>query len=500
MDDTVTYPPPHSPAISKARRWFLLFLFCVAQFLEVFNSSAIFIALPAASSALNMTAEEGAWLIASYQLTFASFLLVSGRISDVYNPKYVFLTGCASFGVLSLGSGFAKNTIGLLVIRAFTGLAASTTIPSALHLIVNMFTSQQEQAQAVAVFGAMAAIGNVLGLVLGAVLVQFATWRWVFWIGGVAGIPVAVLCLFAIPNRISDEHQQKPKNIDVIGFGIITSALLLLIFGVTSGSSLGWDTPNFIAPFVISIFLIATFGLWERTVPAERAALPSRIWAYPNFAVLAAVALTPFFWFANIFYTLSTDWQDVFHWSAISSAVHFRLPDHFSTKWIVLAGDILLIAATILLTFADSPSDYWRFAFPAFIIGSIGGTLVFSSTNITIFRVTPSEIAGTVGAIYNAALQLSTAVGIPIVTAVQVGIDAGQPGAYKGRAAAFWFVMALIVVQGLAVLVAYRNYEDVEKGRKMSDVVTEVKGEVAVNKVQLTDGNVTSDEIGLHNG
>ncbi|KXN91299.1 hypothetical protein AN958_01273 [Leucoagaricus sp. SymC.cos] len=448
---------------SSARRWFLLFLFCIAQFLEVFNSSAIFIALPAASSALHMTAQEGAWLIASYQLTFASFLLVSGRFSDVYNPKYVFLAGLACFGLFSLGSGFSNNAIGLLVVRAFTGLAAS-------------------------IHGSADVDGPVvLGLILGAILVQFATWRWVFWIGGVVGLPVSVLCLFVIPNRVGGEHRQKPKNIDLVGFGFVTSALLLLIFGVTSGSSLGWNTPDFIAPFVISIppdlptlhiFFISDFVSFR----------PPRIWFYPNFSIITLVSLTPFFWFANIFYTFSTTWQVEFHWNALISAVHFlplgilitlvipfasRLPDRFSTKWIVLVGDALLIGASALLACSHIPRDYWRLTFPAFIIGTIGGTLVFSSTNITIFRVTPPEMAGTVGAVYNAGLQLSTAMGIPIITAIQVGVNAGRTDdTFKGRAAGFWYVLALVAVQALAVVVFYQDRGAEEKG-----VRQEKKGE-----------------------
>lgn len=151
-----TTPPP---SISRGRRWFLLVLFCVAQFLEVFYTSAIFLAIPAVSAALHMTAQEGAWLIASYQLTFASFLLVVSiiilgylkmclhhpRVADLAtyiiqvrpvsfhptyielrNAEYVFVTGFLCFGLLSLGSGFCNQTIGLLVVRAFAGLSTST--------------------------------------------------------------------------------------------------------------------------------------------------------------------------------------------------------------------------------------------------------------------------------------------------------------------------------------------------------------------------------------
>lgn len=141
---------------------------------------------------------------------------------------------------------------------------------------------------------------------------------------------------------------------------------------------------------------------------------PPKLWRYPNLPVLAFVSLIPFFWYANIFYTLATTWQVEFHWSAINCAVHLyvrcsrhtaqlanqvsvyslpvgilitvvipfasRLPDYFSTKWITLTGDVLLIAGSVLLACSHTSRDYWRLDFPAFVIGTIGGTLVFSST------------------------------------------------------------------------------------------------------------------------
>jgi len=126
------------------------------------------------------------------------------------------------------------------------------------------------------------------------------------------------------------------------------------------------------------------------------------------------------------------------------------------------------MVGTVLLTFADTPSTYWRFVFPGFIIGTIGVSLLFVNTNVAIFAHTPNNIAGTVGAIFNSALQLGSAVGIAIATSIQIAVDnknARKEGAnlYAGRTAAYWFVFAVIGAETLAVVALYRTSHQLQK-------------------------------------
>ncbi|PCH34680.1 MFS general substrate transporter, partial [Wolfiporia cocos MD-104 SS10] len=114
------------------RRYILLAVFCCAQFLDSFNNSALFSAIPSLVNSLGISESESTWIISAFQLTFASFLLISGRISDVYNPKVAFIGGVAALGFISIGAGFVNDQISLIVLRALSGIAASMTIPSAL--------------------------------------------------------------------------------------------------------------------------------------------------------------------------------------------------------------------------------------------------------------------------------------------------------------------------------------------------------------------------------
>ncbi|KAI0357081.1 MFS general substrate transporter [Trametes cingulata] len=486
---------------SPVRRYVLLLIFCLAQFLDAFNNSALFSAIPSLVISLKMSEAESTWIISAFQLTFASFLLISGRISDVYNPKFAFIGGVSVLGVLSIGAGFVTNKIPLIILRALMGIAASMTIPSALTLLVNVFTDPSEQARAIGVFGGCGAVGNVLGLTIGAIFVQFASWSWVFWFVALIALPIAACCIFLIPTQEPrlediDRKDARWRSLDIVGVSILTAALILFIFAITSGTTSGWASASVLAPLIISIFMVAGFFYYETTIPADKAAIPPRTWFLPNFAVLFATALMPFFWWVTVFTIYTTLWQDIWHWSVISTAVHMlpigvlafamsftgSLSRVINPKWIILFGEGMCIIATVLLAFADSPSRYWSFIFPAFILGSGGAMLTYTHTNIAIFRTSPASMAGTVGAIFNGALQLGSAVGISAVGSIESSVEAnhGGPESYAGRAAAFWFLLAIVSVEWIAMVVFYRRSkegaveepETVEKGK-----VVEQRGE-----------------------
>ncbi|KZT37994.1 MFS general substrate transporter [Sistotremastrum suecicum HHB10207 ss-3] len=467
---------------SKVRKLLLLLLFCLAQFLDAFNNSALFSAIPQIAAELHMTTSETVWLISAYQLTFAAFLLLSGRISDVYSPKWSFVAGTAALGVLSIIAGFMNNKVGLLVFRALCGIAGACTIPSALNLIVHLFPKHQEQSRALGIFGGTGAVANVLGLVIGAILTQYASWRWVFWFAAVIVIPVSGMCVFLIPKDAASGSEiiiengvkvEKAKGLDAIGVSVLTAAMILFIFAITSGSSSGWATALVLAPLIISVFMMVFFFWYERRIPVEKAALPPRLWFYPNFAVLFGVALVPYFWWTTGFLLFTSLWQDVFGWQPIVSALHFlpigllalpampyagSLSHMFGLKPTILSGFLLLCVATPPLAFASRPSLYFPLVIPGFLLGTLGCTILYANTGVAMFQATPPRMAGTVGAIFNSALQLGSAVGVAAVTSIETSIEAKVGSrSYKGRAASYWFLFAIVVLASFSVLVFFRH-------------------------------------------
>ncbi|KAF9262403.1 MFS general substrate transporter [Marasmius fiardii PR-910] len=479
-------PSPSEPlsplaSLPGGRKGLLLAIYCFAQFLDTFNNSALFTSIPPISAALKITNANSVWLLSGYQLTFSAFMLTSGRLADVYNATYVFASGAALMGIFALVAGFVRNQIALIVMRALMGIGASLTVPSALHLIISMFPDPLTQSKAIAAFAGTSAIGNILGLFIGALLVEFTTWPWVFFFITITGIVAAALALICSPNvkhlkapspkGLPESITGKVKRLDPIGISILTIAIILFVFAVTSGSISGWGSAQVIANLVISIVLTAIFFVWEAYFqPEEIAALPPSMWHYKNFGVLLSTALLPFLWWGAVMLEFSWLWQEVYGWSSVKVAVHFLpialmgipmvilsdvLQKTFRLKWVLSAGLIVTIAGTVLLPFASASNRYWRFAFPGVLVGTAGVSITFTTANITIFKVTPSRIAGTVGAIFNCVLNFGCATGVAIITSIQTSVEEnhGGPTSFNGRAAGFWFLFAFVcVLSALIVL------------------------------------------------
>ncbi|KIJ19689.1 hypothetical protein PAXINDRAFT_109152 [Paxillus involutus ATCC 200175] len=502
--ETLTDEPPKQ--LSLTRKVVLLWMFCLAQSLDAFNNSALFSAIPALEGSMGITESESVWIISASQLTFASSLLISGRISDVYDPKKAFIGGVSALGLLSVAAGFVNEKIPIIILRALIGIASAMTIPSTLTLLVNVFPDPLHQARALGVFGGCGAVADLLGLLIGAMFVQWKSFHWVFWFVGLIAIPVALVCLFIIPPEITKSADRpntriaKWKCLDLIGVSLLTVATILFIFAVTSGSADGWATAQVLVPLIMSVLMTAGFVYWETVIPVDKAAIPPRTWFYHNFSVLFGLALLPFLWWNVVFTIFTTLWQNIFHWSVISTAIHMSpigvtafavsftgsLSRAFSPKWLILTGLSFLAVATTLLAFGGGqPDQYWPFVFPAFALGSAGAMLTYTHTkqepcaddsgigSIAIFQAAPASMTGTVGAIFNGALQFGSAIGLAAVGSIETSVEAthGGPQEYYGRAAAFWFLLGIVLLEFISVACLYQTNTDHLPQPKSNDPV-----------------------------
>ncbi|KAF8154860.1 major facilitator superfamily domain-containing protein [Crassisporium funariophilum] len=474
--------------LTTSRKVLVLVVLCSALFLDTFNNSSLFAAIPPIALQLNIPNSQSVWLLGAYQLTFAALLLVSGRVSDLYNPKWVFVLGAMMMGVFALVAGFMRHDIPLIVLRALMGAGGALTIPSAQHLIVHMYPDPAEQAKAIAIFGGMGGIGIVIGLIIGALFVSFASWPWVFYFSAIVSTVITLSIVLLVPNiQRTSSHESRAekllrfKRLDLVGVAAFTISLILFIFAITSGSIDGWGSAHVVAPLVISVVLMILFFVWENQLPESYAALPPKLWQYDNVVILSAISLVPFMWWGSIFPLFSWVWEVVYGWSAIKTALHFlpvalgifpalplaaMLQSKIRLKWVILLGFVLLLVGTILLPFGNSKAHYWPFVFPGFLLGTAGAALIYATTNIALLANTPPEVSGIISAVFVSVLQTGGATGLAIVTSIQTSVEIkhGGPTGFQGRAAGLWFLVAFIGLMMVLFIIFMKNTVGPVKG------------------------------------
>lgn len=298
----------------------------------------------------------------------------------------------------------------------------------------------------------MGAIANVTGLLIGGVLL-LADWTWIFWLVTMITIPGSILAAFLIPspsdlpcssfdveNKSADGPAAEPAikarkpKMDYVGLLFLTAAIVLLIFGVSNGNTEGWRTAQTIAPLVIGGLLFPAFFYWETRMDVVDALIPSQTWSIPNFALLAVLALVPYFWWFVFQVVFSELFQREWGIGSIMTAVRFLpngiaggavimlngwLPARFTLKWRIIVGALGATAGGLLLSFASSRHFYFPLIFPGLIIGSASMALTYTGVLVAIMVSAPPEMAGVSGGIANSAFQLGTAVFLSISTSIQ---------------------------------------------------------------------------------
>lgn len=442
-DDEMTInDPTHQGPFDKlgpAKKAILLAVFAMATAIDVLNISALLILTPDIAADLGLNAGNVTWVIVAYTLTFAGFLLFSGRLADIFPAQLVFLSGFGMLGILLLVSSFMGNKYAFLVLRALQGLAGSMTLPSAYHLIVHLYTDLTKQRAALAMIGLIAGISNSLGIVLGGVFgLGNASWRWLL-----RFLAILALCAFAVgalmmplkKHTVSHTSQfSRLQRLDIGGAVILTSSLCLFILGLTSGTTDGWTSASFLAPFLISLALFVGFWVWEGFQHDEKALLPISLMRAPNLILLCFTALTPFLWWATIQFELANVWQTAaYGYSpilvaarllpmgltglAVGAVVHVFPIVLQRPKYTVLIGFLLsIVPGLVLLILSDGGrgNDYWAFLFPSFFVGSSGMFFAFLAIQVSVIQALPPSASGVAGGLLQIFLQIGSVIGLSV--------------------------------------------------------------------------------------
>ncbi len=245
------------------RKGAALALLCMAQFVDVLDVNAVIVALHSIGEDLGFSQAGLQWVVSVYVLFFAGFLLLSGRVADLWGRRRTFVAGLALFTAASLFCGLSVSPGMLVASRAFQGLGAAITAPAALSIITTIFAEGSERDRAVAAWTAVAAGGGAAGLVLGGLITDALGWEWVFFVNVPVGVAGIALSYVLLPES---RDPSASRRIDLLGAGTVTAGLVLLVLGLTRIEGVGVGSPATLATLGFAAALFGAFLLVERRV------------------------------------------------------------------------------------------------------------------------------------------------------------------------------------------------------------------------------------------
>jgi MFS family permease len=403
----------------------VLAVLSVAQFLIALDYSIIYVALPSVAAELHLEPSLAQWVVTSYGVLFAGFLVVGGRLSDRLGAKRLFITAIVLFGVAS-GVGGAAGTGGvLLAARGIQGLGAALLQPAVLALIGTTFPAGPARRHAVAVWGSVGALGLVAGVILGGLLTT-VSWRLIF----VVNVPLTLLCALAAHLSVRAAPERSRANpVPVLASVLGTGTVLLLVLGLTVSSDLGWGAPLTLGCLALALVLFAAFTLNEgtaRTVliePVLRGIGSLRVGAAATALYMASVG--------SEFFLLTLLLQGRKGYSPLQAGLAFvplalmitagsttagRTARRFRPAAVLAAGFGIAVAGLLWLSVTLVGDSYPVDLLPGLLLSGFGHGMIYTSMFIIGTHDVPAEHQGTAGALLTTSQYLSGAFTLAILT------------------------------------------------------------------------------------
>jgi len=412
-----------------------------SQLMVVLDASIVNIALPSAQQDLGISDADRQWVVTAYTLAFGGLLLLGGRVADYARRKRALIIGLAGFAIASALGGLASNAEQLFAARALQGAFAALMAPAALALITVTFTEPKERAKAFGVFGAIAGGGAAIGLVLGGVLTEFASWRWCLGVN----VPIAIVVGLAAIPFVRESKATGRTRYDVPGAVLVTAGLVSLVYGFTEAAKpeVGWTATSTLAYLGASVVLLVAFVLWEQRtsiplLPLRIALDRNRGGSYIVFGLVGA-GLFAMFLFLTFYF------QIVLGYSALRAAFAFlpfsagiivgagatsRLLPRTGPKPLMVGGLAAAILGMLWLTQIDLGTSFASHVLPAELLISLGMAGVFVPASSTALIGVDPHDAGVGSALLNTSQQIGGSLGTALLNTLYASAVTGYLAAH----------------------------------------------------------------------
>jgi EmrB/QacA subfamily drug resistance transporter len=410
-------------------RWLALMVLCLGTLMIVLDTTIVNVALPSIRTDLGFSQTSLAWVVNAYLLTFGGFLLLGGRLGDLFGNRRLFLGGIALFTVASLACGLATSQGVLIAARAVQGLGGAVVSAVGLSLTMVLFTEQGERAKAMGIFGFVAAGGGSVGVLLGGVLTDVLNWHWIFLVNLPIGALVVALSFRLLP---STRGAGTGRRLDVGGAVTVTAALMLAVYAIVNGNQAGWISAQTLGLLGGAVVLFAAFVAIESRVTSPL--MPLRLFRLHNLRAANAAGIM---WAAAMFATffLSALYlQLVLGYSPLQVGLAFlpgnlimagfsiwlsaKLVMRFGIRRPLALGLTFAAASLLLLARAPVHGNFVVDVLPSMILIGIGAGTAFNPMLLAAMSDVAPEESGVASGLVNTAFMMGGALGLAVLASL----------------------------------------------------------------------------------
>jgi EmrB/QacA subfamily drug resistance transporter len=415
-------------ALDARKRWIALMVLCFGDLMIVLDTTIVNVALPSIRDDLGFSQASLAWVVNAYLLTFGGFLLLGGRLGDLFGHRRLFLIGLTIFTAASLACGLSTSQGLLVASRAVQGVGGAIVSVVVLSLLMIMFTEPAERAKAMGTVGFVLSGGGTAGVLLGGILTDILSWHWIFLVNIPIGIAVFVACLYLLPQ--DREAEQRPR-LDIAGAVTVTLSLLLAVYAIVNGNEEGWTSGQTLGLLGAALALMIAFLVIESRVADPL--VPLRLFKHRNLSVangagiLMPAAMFGWFFFSALYLQLILGYSPLevgfaflpatLVWGASSLWLSDKLIMRLGIKTPMLIGLSLFVIG--LLFYARVPVDgnYFMDVLPGMLVMGFAGGITFNPILLAAMGdVEPSE-AGLASGIVNTSFMMGGALGLAVLAA-----------------------------------------------------------------------------------
>ena len=483
-------PAPSGRAVRAAPDGVILAIACVAQFMVVLDVSIVNVALPSIGRELHYSPTGLQWVVNAYVLTFAGFLLLGGRMADVFGRRRIYLLGVAVFSLASLAGGLAQNSTELTVARAVQGLGGAIVSPVTLTIIITTFSGVR-LGKALGAWSAVAGAGGAAGVLLGGILTSQLGWRWVLFVN----VPIGAAALIAAALFLGEAKGMGERvRLDIAGAITVTAGLATLVYAIVGTDQHPWGSAATLVPLAIALVLLASFFVIETTL-ATHPLVPMRLfrsrWVTGANVIIFLVGAG----FFSLWYFLSLYLQNVLGYGPLKTGLAF-LP---MTIGIVIAAQIsgrqisvvgarpLLVIGTALtvigffwLSTIGPTSDYWTRVLPPGVCISFAVGLLFTPLAAAATRGVAQNESGLASGVLQTSRQMGGCLGLAVLATIAIDhthsvLRAGHTSVDAALSAGYARAFA---VTGVLSVVALAAAFIVPNLRRSNEAVAPVPGAV----------------------